>query len=230
MHEQTIGLARTTLERALECGRLIHQLAIQLDTDVGPWWAANDMPFSVNTAKHYRRLWVYRDQLATTELLTAAARSIRNLPAIKPPKPLNPRPLAPEIKEEVQALLEAGVSKRGIAKKLGVTWNTVADVSDPVRGREGRRRRARARSQRQRQALAEKRQIEREGKRALAARALQTDPDLSRAYSFLRRASEVVDATRVRAEGEKREHLSRAYGYLTGAETELVRALKLAEQ
>lgn len=226
MHDQVIGQARTTLERALECGRLIHQLCLELDVQLTIWWAANDMPFSAGTAAIYRRLWVRRQHIAGAESIKEAERLVRKLPLVASRGRY--AQIAPDVQKEARRLLSVGSTKYQVSKKLGISTHSVYVIADPEGAREYNRRYQRERSRKQRQALAEKRLVEREGKRALAAMALQNDPDLSKAYGYLRQALAIIDAARTRAKDQRREHLTSAYGNLTSAEAALVQANRVS--
>ena len=226
MHEQTLGVARTTLERALECGRLVHQLAMSIDVNLNKWWAVNDMPLSYATGSQYRRLWVYRNQLSEANNITIATRLVRKLPALGRGDALGGK-IAPEVADEARALYASGMKIWQVAGKLGLSYDGVGMTVEPVRTRERHRSSARARSRRQRQALAEKRKIENEGRRALAVKELKGDPDLSKAYAHLRQAMQIVDGVRQAAPiGERRDHLTTAYSSMCSAEGQLVRAMR----
>lgn len=224
-HELVTSSLADALSHAILAGEallLAHDMIIPNGYDAWNEWTRTTLGKSARMASAYMRIATYRDHIPAGASVTEAhALYLRGFPAIGHAGAQHAIPDG--VRQEVLRLDKQHVARREIAKMLGVSRTTVANIVDPAQRRRHKEgvNRAKAKARAAKAALRAK-------ERADLVRA--AGGSVARAYSLLRQAISELDAALGEAKPDVRDGLRNALASAHKAEDQIVTALRAERQ
>lgn len=230
-HSYALEAASAAVNHAIKAGEALTQirdaLASRPDGQSFMTWLGSEFGASDATAFTYMRLYAYRDRIRNSGIdsqgIYQAKQFLRGLPMVIADESNRGKRYDEEVKEMARELWAdgKGISLSEIARITGASRGVVTLWVDPAE-----RQRKKERRRRYREKLIAQRQT---AQRKRVETAIQNRADtVSRAYSMIRKLTQVVDQGKVEVQDrEGKEALRRAEDFLHQADAAIVKALGL---